>query len=546
MRLLSTLILFVLAAPAVMAGETAEPVTAFFPKRAKIALRLPSLDRLDAIALQVHPFVQMVDRDAAASMRRLPLSATVIHGLGLDAEDPFDRTRPMFVTFDFLTEENMLFLPIEPGSRWVPRELKDEKTGEVRGDYLCIAKEALLALETRGRATPFLGGDVGIKVYIAELADENRTLIEVGLAKLLEELAGAPLGAIDARKLSAAVGSLARDSMYGVESLDYTFTWKQGQLHSQGILRVRDGAPLRGFIGRAGTPGENPLIGYLPKSSFLVMDAVSNPDWPGKEISQFAAAALGDEVGAPVSRAILSNSHIWDKLTGRMAVSVDLGAVLGMPTSISIVEGKPDADLDAAFAKLDTAGITAAVRKLGLDFDLQLERAVETYNTVAIHKMTTKIAIPMPGMPAGGAQTQTSCVAVVNNLMLTASGLDPMGSIKRLIDRVQKGETVEHPHAKAIQDLGERRHNLAFSINIGGFKPFAMIFMLAGVPDVAQAIASLPDEVYITTVVSVWEGHLHWRGSWPVKEAVKIADRVIKAQEARELAAQAAMEEDFE
>jgi len=533
MRLLSTLIFLVLAAPMAMAQETAEPVTALFPKRAKIALRLPSLDRLDAIAKQVQPFVEMVDRDASASMRRLPLSATVIHGLGLSAEDPFDRTRPLFVAFDFITEENMLFLPLEQGAQWVPHELTDEK-------------EAMLQMEQRGRATPFIDGDIGVKVYIAELADENRPLIEIALGKLLGEIAGAQLGAIDTKKLSDAVGSLTRDAMYGVESLDYSLAWNKGQVHSHGILRVRDGAPLRGFIGRAGSPGENPLIGFLPKSSFLVMDSVSNPDWPGKEISQFAAAALGDEVGGPVSRAILSNSHIWDKLTGRMAVSVDLGAMMGMPTSISIAEGKPDADLDAAFAKLDTAGITAALKKLGLDFDLQLERGFATHNNVSIHRMSMKFAVPMPGMPAGGVQTQTSCVAVVNNLMLTVSGIDPMGSIKRLIDRVQKGETVEHPHAIAIQELGERRHNLAFSMNIGGLKPFAMIFMLAGVPDVAQAISSLPDEIYVTTVVGVWEGHLHWRGNWPVKEAVKIANRIIKAQEARELAAAAALEEEFE
>jgi len=47
-------------------------------------------------------------------------------------------------------------------------------------------------------------------------------------------------------------------------------------------------------------------------------------------------------------------------------------------------------------------------------------------------------------------------------------------------------------------------------------------------------VAGIPDELYLSSSVAIQEGHLHWRGDWPLKDLAKIAEAVfVLEREAR-------------
>ena len=54
------------------------------------------------------------------------------------------------------------------------------------------------------------------------------------------------------------------------------------------------------FVGVKQAPGANPLVGYLPTDAMFVVDYVGNPDWPGRELTDFMKEAMGEEMGAVI------------------------------------------------------------------------------------------------------------------------------------------------------------------------------------------------------------------------------------------------------
>jgi hypothetical protein len=589
MRLLALLLL----TPFLFAGEAPEPVTKLLPQKCRMCLRVSSMDRLDALGRELQRVVKLIDKDTGDFVRRLPLSASFIHDLGLDASDPFDRTKPLYVAF--VDEGVVFFLPIEDGKTWEgERKLDDGRVGVARGGMICIGKPDILAMPLRDRAVPFQKGDAGVKIFVDQLLKDHKNTLQAAAAGALPPIPVGPgLG-----DLKEAIDDLA-DIGEDIQAIDYSLTWKQGRLESEGLIRVKDGAALRAFLSRVGPPGDNNLTGFLPDRQFLTLDFVAKPGWPGSELIKVIDDHLkelkaeadkkkqGQEQPQPqpqpkqegeiprqeqqapepqppapaekpeaqkvepkdvraLAQAFGLNTHLWEHTTGKMAMGVSL---TGMSATITtIIEGKKGADLNAALLKLDPDAMNAAAKKTEAPFNFVFEPRTVNHNGVEIHRLKRTLqpgamgGIPVPAMPA--KVEFTTCYATVNGLVLTVSSMiaDPTADLQQLIDRVQKGERLEPPHIKALDRLG-RRHNVGLTINAGALKVLGgQLFMF---PEVAQALFLMPDDLSMTTVISVWDGNIHWRGDWPVEEVAKIAG-TIQAQEEAARLARKPEEEDFE
>jgi hypothetical protein len=58
----------------------------------------------------------------------------------------------------------------------------------------------------------------------------------------------------------------------------------------------------------------------------------------------------------------------------------------------------------------------------------------------------------------------------------------------------------------------------------------AMMFQMFGAPpEVGQVIQNVPDVFALSTSVTFPDGNIRWRGDWPVKEAMKIAEAAMGA-----------------
>ncbi len=592
MRLLALLLL----TPFLFAGEAPDPVTKLLPQKCRMCLRVSSMDRLDELGKELQRVVKLIDKDTGDFVRRLPLSASFIHGLGLDASDPFDRTKPVYVAF--LDEGVLFYLPLEDGKKWEgERKFKDGRIGVGRGGMICIGEPEFLAMPLRDRAVPFMTGDAGVKIFVDELFSDHRNAIQAAAAGAMPPIPGGP-GMGDLREMIDDLSEVAED----IQAVDYALTWKQGRLESEGLVRIKDGAALRAFLARVGPPGDNDLTGFLPDRQFLTLDFVAKPGWPGTELLKVVADHLKElkaeadkkekaeadkkekqeqpaqpqqegeiprqEQQAPepqqpaptekppaaeklepkdvraLARAFGLNTHLWEHTTGKMAIGVSLKGMSG--TITTIIEGKKGADLNAALMKLDPDAMNAAAKKVEAPFTFAFAPRAGNHNGVEIHRLKrTFDPAVMGGMPMMPQKVEfTTCYATVNGLVLTVSSAiaDPTADMQTLIDRVQKGERHEPPHLKALDRLG-RRHNIGVTINAGALKALGgQLFML---PEIAQVLFLMPDDLSMSTVISVWDGNIHWRGDWPVEEVAKIVDTIQQQEEARRLA-QKPEEEDFE
>ena len=587
------LLVLLLLTPFLFAGEAPDPVTKLLPQKCRMCLRVSSMDRLDELAKELQRIVKLIDKDTGDFVRRLPLSASFVHDLGLDASDPFDRTKPFYVAF--LDEDVLFYLPLEDGKKWEGgRQLEGGRIGVARGGMICIGKPGILALPLRDTAVPFMAGDAGVKVFVDELLEDHKNMIEAAAAGVMAPIPGGP-GMGDLREMIDGLSGVAED----IQAIDYTLTWKQGRLESEGLIRVKDGATLRTFLARVGPPGDNALTGFLPDKQFLTLDFVAKPGWPATEFMEALADELKQqevqeakknedqaqparpqqegeiprqeqqvpepepqpqppapdekpsEKAAPkdvraLAQAFGVNMHLWEHTTGKMAMGISLAAMSG--TITTIIEGKKGADLNAALMKLDPDAMNAAAKKTGAPFTFVFEPRAVNHNGVEIHRLERTFdaaamgGMAMPFMPK--KVELTTCYATVNGLVLTVSTavVDPTADMQKLIDRVQKGERHEPPHVKALDRLG-RRHNIGLTINAGALKVLGG--PLAFFPEIAQVLFLMPDDLSMSTVISVWDGNIHWRGDWPVEEVAKIVDTIQQQEEARRLA-QKPEEEDFE
>jgi hypothetical protein len=203
---------------------------------------------------------------------------------------------------------------------------------------------------------------------------------------------------------------------------------------------------------------------------------------------------------------------------------------MGMMMSYSmsaLYELKPGVDAKAVFETFDLAKANDGLKKLGLPFGYTFEKAAAKDGETELHRFGMTSEDPMMAMQLAMMQ---GCMAVENNLLFMAMSPTAEDDLKALLGKVRRGEKVaDHPHLAAMARLG-RGHNIGLTFNLGALKPLAMMLpMLGAPPGFAQAMQNVPDVLPLSTAITFPDGNLRWRGDWPVKEVVKIAEAFQKA-----------------
>jgi len=504
------LLLLVLLSAAAAAGEpVAEPATRHLPADARVVVRFASLDRLDAVGRRLAPIV-----DA-----RRPLSAAVLPRS--TAELPIDRTRPAYCS---LGERGVVWhFHAREGTVWpAPRKLIAWKdSAELRDGILHVADEsARLDGPRRGEPLPMLDSDASVVVDAAALVAKYGPEME----KTLREI-----DKLDTRKFPVtravlhfgrALLALFLEGLRGVDTVHYGLTWSDGRLLSEGWLRTRPRSSLRAFLSRAKEAKPHDLAGYLPRRSFWTVDACGLGSWLDEEVAAFLDTSFGEGAGKDLLLLLAPSFALGEHLNGRGAGAIGVTGMMSFSMR-SIWEVRPDAPIDAAIRAFDAARINRRLKELGLPATVRCELAVDTDGETKIHRVTYATAEPRAAMFA--AQMQT-CFAVEGGYLLTAQSMDAMNELRSLIARVRRGKPGRTPHLDAMQRLGPGRHE-GLTVNLGAVKPLAGMAAWA-VPGVLKIAQAFPDELYLSTALTVRNGHVHLRGDWPATELLGIVEKL--------------------
>ena len=502
-------------------GEGAA-VTARIPKGAPVVLRIASLDRIDAMAKEMVPLVKPFAPFAVAPIEEMPLSQLLFGTSGLKPE-LVDRTKPayMIVEGDNIASA---FVPAPEGATLEqPIELPSGDVATLESGLLCIRAKGAAAGEPRGTPTAMLDGDFAVHVYLDEVIAANRDMIKMMLDMGMAQAgAQAQMLPFDLTGLYQQLPTVIMTALDGAQSFDYAMTWDSGVVYSEGLLRSKPDSAMAKFFARAGAPGPNPLVGYLPTDAMFVVDYVGNADWPGRELSEFMKGAMGEEMGAVIGQLMNFSSALWDKMAGRQAMAFSMKGMLGTQM-IQINELKEGVDATTLFEGFDIEKMNEAFTKMGIPLTFKLDRAIDKHGETEFHRLSMQSQDPQFAMMAAMSQTY---MCAEGGHMFTVTAPTAAADHKELLDRVRAGQTIEHPHAKAMAKYG-RTHNLGLSINVGGFKGVAQMIMMMA-PEIAPAVEKIPDQLYMTTSYSIVDGNLHWKGDLPVKRIAEIAAEIKK------------------
>ena len=539
MRLLAIPFLVALClAPALLfAGEGADAVTARLPKESEVLVRLPSLERLDAVGKEVVPLVRPFLPEAlAAGLDEMTLSELVVGQAGVDPE-LLDRTKPIYLG---RAGPGVVVMTsaAEGATLEGEREVAGGMIARILDGTLVVAPRGA-ADGSRGTPTALLDGDLAVHVYLGELVAKYKPDIERTLEQAKQQAGAVPMPPIFEKFLPAILQAV-RGGVYGVESLDYAVTWEGEMLWTEGRLRTLKGSGLHKFLSRAGEPGDNPLVAYLPEDALLMMDFVVTPDWPGRELAAFLTNALGEGAGKAILQMMGPSQAFWSVTTGRAAMSVKMAGMMGASSDM-LYELKEGADAAAILEGFDVDGLNAACETFGLPITYHLERAVAKHGETELHQLSMQSTDPMLAMMLASSQTY---FAAESGHVFMVSSADPEQGIRDLIDRVRKGEKRANPHSEAMGRLG-RKHNLGVTFNVGQLRMLAPLLLMVQ-PEAGKALAKLPEKLYISSALTFEEGSLRWRGSWPAKQIIDAVKTIREGAAEAEGPAPKPADEDFD
>jgi len=535
MRILSATIVLALFLPMARAQE-GDPATAQLPKGISFSFRVASFDRIDALVKEWVPMLKRVGLGAqVAPLEQMPASAFLFMVSGLNA-DIIDRTKPMYIGMTE-QEEPIVVLHAAAGATWEgKKELREGAFAISRGGAVVVAQPDLLETEPRGTPTIFrVDGDAVVHVYLGDIVTKHKELIEQQATEAAMAIAAQSEVSPEARLLILPVMTAAKDAVMSVESLDYGMTWTGDRLETEGFLAIQEGSGLRKLLKRAGEPGTVDLVGYLPQDAFMTFTTCTNPDWPTKELKDLLKTAGGEDMAQAVMALMSVGSAFEAARTGRAAMAMNLSMMsAGMQY---VLELKPGTDGMALINSFDADKMNEALKKLGIPISYTLEKNVAKHGDISLHRLGMSSEDPQMAMVFSNMQ---GFMAIHKDLCLMAMSPTAEDDIKALIDKVERGEKdMEHPHIVAMSRLG-RGHNIGMTFNLGALKPMVMMFGMMGVPqEVMQVAQNVPDVFTLSTAVTFPDGNLRWRGDWPVKEAMKIAEMSMGQGEGGEATPQA-------
>jgi len=528
-RWILTLLFCGLLFPALRAeDEVAQKVpndqTAQIPKTSPVCVRLPSLNRVDALAKQFAPIIDMM-QPGVKPLLEAGISNMMMAQLGLDPAG-FNRDAPVYMGLSH-EGEKPFFLLTPAAEKGIAGE-KDLPQGMklvVKDGMVHVGDPEALGGPRRDANTKMLNGDFAVHVFISDLVTRYKEDIEGGLA----QAKGMAEGGLAQGMVPMAVAvdpfmAAARGAIYGVDSVAYAMTVKEDILETEGLVMTKAESGLRKFLARAGAPRENSLADYLPAEAFMTMDYAASPDWPGEEMMQFAKDTLGQQGGNAIGQMLSMSKPVWGMLTGRNAVALTLQGMMGYNFH-SIYELKEGVDSTKLMDKFDIAKLNEAMKELKMPLEYKLEKNVGKHGETQLHKLSMTSEDPQMQM---ALMMATYYLAAEGNHMFMVMSMNAELEIKDLIDRVRKGEAKAGAHTKAMDRLGRKR-NLGLTFNFGALKAMAMMFAMLD-PQAGQMMAAIPDEMYMSTALSVHDGDLHWKGDLPLKQIMKLVQDV-KAME---------------
>jgi len=524
---LLSLVGLLLVAPVALAEDHADPSTALLPARARLIVRLPSLDRLDALAGEAGPFLEMLgDELPIVRPGQAPMSDLVLRSLGLDAAAGVDRSRPMYV--GIVDGDPFYVLPGSARTLWEGETaLTGELVGLAKDGHLLVAKKPLLALEARGTPVRLIAGDAAVHLGLGELIAEHRERIDAEIVKWKGELPELGLGAGFDGMVGEAI-NLIGPTLDGLDALQYALTMRDGGLYSEGLLRTRDGTAMRKLLSEGGAPGDHDLVALLPRGAFVSGDGISNAQWGmdrlGAMIERHFGEGSADALVGLMGPAAVCN----DQLTGRSAFSMSFTTM--MPSTLTIYEVKDAAQADALLRAMDVAKINAACERLQLPVKMEFEPDAAVYGETKMHRLLT--STDMEGLQMPMFSQQQAYLAFVGDKLLMSSGVMAESDLKSLIDRVRSGDhATEHPHLAAMHRLCEKR-SFGVTINFGAVKPMlAMVAMFA--PEAGALVQAVPDEMPMSTAFVLDGGDIRWHGDWPLQGILQIAQKAIEMERAK-------------
>ena len=510
--------------------------TANLPADCRVWFKLPSLNRMDELAVKLKPLIELFD-DAKPFAKQVP--SKLLAGMSGLAETELDKNRS--VIFAMVKGEMVAILPASPAATFAePKELNGRHCVR-RGPWFVIGEKAHVEAPVRETALPMPEGDIAVHVSLGQLIAENKKDID----EAFEEMKATPIPLPEkVNNLYQEALGMARQAVDQIESLEYSFTLsREGRLFSAGRVATKPRSKMREMLRASGKAGQHDLLRFLPRGAFMATSTNMKSDFLAGELGGMLDKHLGEGAGKALVAALGASALVGDTVGTRSASISTLSGMFnaGSVAVYELTDAKKAAEMLAAY---DVAKTNELLGGFDLPVSLEFEKNVFEHDGVAIHRLSFQSDDPQIGMFLASAR---SLVAVDGGMLLTASGGSAKTALLDLIDRIRAGKKLDKSaHLEAIERLGD--HQMAFTINIGAFKPLAMIFAMQ-MPEAAEIMNAIPDEMLMSTAMRMDDGDISWRGEWPLNEMkgllAKIAE-MTASKEAKKGLKEAEEEEDFD
>jgi len=523
-KTLPILLALALGRVSVAEAPAADAAAALAPADTFLLMRLPSLERMDALGNEFKSvWLSLVPKGERDALKDTPISTLLLGEMGVPAGAPVVRNRPLYLAFGELHDDPIFFLPAEAGKEFAECDARHRAVARLREGFLCVGRKDHLDAPARGKPATLLAGDVSAHFFISELVARHKEELNKAFAGAQAELP--PLPAMF-QPLAAALIGVARDATFGVDTAGYALTWTGERLESEGLITSLEGSRVAAFLSRVAPAEANDLAAFLPKNALFVGDSSGTANWFSTEIGKLVGSTLGEGAGEVIGQLLGGAVLPPDMLTGRTASSMSLE---GMAASgVGLVELKDGAKAKEALKAFDPTKANETFKKLQIPVSIVFEPSVATHGETEIHRLRIQLDDPQMAMMA--QFMPQSYFAIEGSMMVLSQSALGDAELKAMIDLVRAGtKAADHPHIAAMNRLGRKRH-IGLTINVGIVKQFAF-FLAMQSPEAFRAVSAIPDTMLMSTAIVMEGGALHWRGDWPLKEIGQIIQTVAAGEE---------------
>ena len=530
--------------PAALRAESSQDITRLFPQDSHFAVKIRSMDRLDAIAKEWIPYLRQFDAaEVADVLEKMPLSAIFAKESKLDIT-MLDRTKACYMVMappgGPEVEQPMLVGHAAPGTALEgEKEMPEGYFAVQRGSALIAARKPTLALAPRRTPTKTLDGDIVFHVYAADLNRIYKEQIDGAFAMGTMRAAGMPLPPAVQPMIAPLMKSI-QGAVKATQSIDYALTWKGDHAIGQGLIATNPESEFHKSLKSVGAAGQPGLAALLPDDAFLIYD------FHAEGMGQMMKALGGKEdetgpsVGAAVRQLLSLTSAFSESLSGESAGSMSMAGMMAANVT-SIAKLKEGVDVAKMFDAFDAAKMNEAFKAVGLPLQMKLHKNTLKHGEIALHRLEMRSDHPQFGMLA--AMMQTYLAAGHGHLV---SVMSPTGAddVRSILDRLAAGKARGSAHLTEMARLGGKR-NMGLTINVSALRNVMMMGAML-MPEVAQIANAIPDGFVFSTAVDVSSGNIEWKGNWPVAQIAKVAGAVNGMKPGKKAKKPAEKDEDFD